>query len=249
MLKISIITVSYNSVETIEDTIKSVISQSYNNIEYIIIDGGSTDGTIKIIENYISSINYFISEKDKGIYDAMNKGISIATGDVIGFLNSDDIYFRTTIINEIMYEFTNNTSTSILYGNLYYVNRSNTNKIIRTWKSMAYFNNFFEFGNVPPHPTLFVRNFIYQNIGLFNLNYKYASDYDFMIRLFKKNIYTSKYINKYIVKMRIGGLTSKNSLNRIKQNLEIYQIWNNNGYKMPLYFFICKVFKKIFQYF
>jgi|688.fasta_scaffold533163_1 glycosyltransferase involved in cell wall biosynthesis len=247
-MKISIITVAYNSELTIEDTINSVISQTYDNIEYIIIDGGSTDSTLDIINKYSNKINLIISEKDKGVYDAMNKGIMFSNGAIIGFLNSDDIFTDNNIIELIAKQFHHDNNLSILYGNLYYVNRNNILKVIRKWRSQNYFYKYFEYGNVPAHPTLYLRKEAYNLVGFYSLKYKYSSDYDLMLRLFKKFNLKFYYLDHYIVKMRLGGITSGNFKNRLKQNIEIYEIWKDNDLKIPFYFFLLKFLKRFIQF-
>jgi glycosyltransferase involved in cell wall biosynthesis len=247
-MKISIITVVYNNCETLEDTILSVKSQQIENLEYVIIDGGSTDGTLEIIQKYQKDINIFLTEKDKGIYDAMNKGISLATGDIIGILNSDDIYFDSKTLSKVLEMYTLDPNLDILYGDLVYVKQKNTNTIVRKWKSLPYYNHFFDNGNVPPHPSLFVKKHVYNNFGLFNIKFKLAADYEFMLRIFKSNHYLSKYIPLKIVKMRLGGATNKNIANIIKGNKEILNAWKINNLKPPFTLMILRFFKRIFQF-
>lgn len=247
-MKISIITVVYNNEKTIKDAIESVLSQTYKNIEYVIIDGMSKDNTVSIIKKYEDKLGYFISEKDAGIYDAMNKGIIAATGDVIGILNSDDLYQDTTVINSVMTQFNQNPSLDIVFGDLLYVKSNNVNKIVRNWKSKSYNNNFFENGNVPPHPSLFVKKKVYNEAGLFNLDLKLAADYEFMLRIFKKHNFKSNYINKVIVKMRLGGATNKSFSNIKKQNKEILQAWKNNNLKAPLFLMPLRIIKRLAQF-
>jgi glycosyltransferase involved in cell wall biosynthesis len=247
-MKISIITVVYNNEKTIKDAIESVLSQTYKNIEYVIIDGMSKDNTVSIIKKYEDKLGYFISEKDAGIYDAMNKGIIAATGDVIGILNSDDLYQDTTVINSVMTQFNQNPSLDIVFGDLLYVKSNNVNKIVRNWKSKSYSNNFFEKGNVPPHPSLFVKKKVYDEAGLFNLDFKLAADYEFMLRIFKKHNFKSNYINKVIVKMRLGGATNQSFSNIKKQNKEILQAWKNNNLKAPLLLMPLRIIKRLAQF-
>lgn len=249
MIKISIITVVFNNETYIQDCIDSIKSQVFNNIEYIIIDGGSTDRTIEIIKNNLDSINLFISEPDNGLYDAMNKGIKFATGDVIGILNSDDLYFDESILSNIADCFIKNPNLDLIYGDLVYVKQNDVSKIVRYWKSGKYHRNYFEYGSVPAHPTLFIAKRIYDEIDLFNLDYKLASDYEFMLKLFKKRSYNFLYLNKIFVKMRLGGVTSKNLKNRIIQNKEISRAWKDNNLVLPIYFFPLRLFKKLLQYF
>jgi glycosyltransferase len=247
-MKLSIITVVYNNERTIKDAIESVIGQSYNNIEYVIIDGKSKDNTVSIIEEHENKLGYFISEKDSGIYDAMNKGIKAATGDVIGILNSDDLYQSATVIESVMTQFIENPTLDIVYGDLVYVKSDNVDKVVRNWKSNSYYNNFFEEGNVPPHPSLFVKKNVYEEAGLFNLDFKLAADYEFMLRIFKKHNFESKYINKVIVKMRLGGATNQSFSNIIKQNKEILLAWKNNNLKAPLLLMPLRILKRLAQF-
>ncbi len=249
-MKISIITVCYNSSNTIEDTIKSVINQNYfKNVQYIIIDGGSSDNTLQIISKYSDKIDVLISESDKGIYDAMNKGIKYATSDIIGILNSDDVFQDENVLSEVENYFYLDKNLDILYGDLVYVKSEDLTNVVRHWKSTNYHNKFFENGNVPPHPTLFLKSRVYELLGSFNLNFTLASDYEFMLRVFKSKRFKSKYINRLIVRMRLGGATNKNFKNIYIGNLEIYKAWIYNKYKIPLYFFPLRIYKKIKQFF
>ena len=248
-MKISIITVCYNSENSIEDTIKSIVNQTiFNQVEYIIIDGNSSDNTIGIIKIYKRFINHLICEEDDGLYHAMNKGIKIATGDIVGFLNSDDVFYENNILENIYNVFKNNEDIDGVYGDLVYVKPNNLYSIIRIWKSHQYFNRFFENAHVPPHPTLYLKKEIYtKHIG-FNLAFKYAADYEFMLRIFKNGPIKTIYINKIFIRMRIGGLTSKNFLNRIKQNFEIYIAWKVNKLHPPFLLFPKRLLKKLMQF-
>lgn len=248
MLKVSIITVCYNSSKTIRDTINSMVNQTYTNIEYIIVDGSSTDGTIDIVKTFGSGIAKFISEPDNGIYDAMNKGIKLATGDIIGILNSDDIYADAYVISDVIKQFNENPTLDVLYGNLIYVKKNDTNKKVRYWKSKPYFKNFFEYGNVPPHPTLYVRKHVYKKVGMFDIRYKLTADYEFMLRLFKKYDFEAKYINRVMVKMRLGGATNKNFKNIVDGNKEILNSWKNNGLYAPLTLMPRRIIKRLIQF-
>lgn len=248
-MKVSIITVAFNSALTIEETIKSVLSQKSADIEYIIIDGGSTDKTLQIIQTFRERIQIIVSEPDKGIYDAMNKGISLASGDVIGVLNSDDIYADNQVISDVIYQFCNHPNLDVLYGDLVYVKKDDTNKIVRTWKSKAYFDNFFENGNVPPHPSLFVSSKVYRVAGPFDIRYNLAADYEFMFRVFKKGIFHTKYFNRLIVKMRLGGATNKSFRNIVNGNREILDAWVNNGIKPPVTLMPLRLIKRLSQFF
>jgi glycosyltransferase involved in cell wall biosynthesis len=247
-MKISIITVVYNNEKTIEDAMQSVLGQSYDNIEYVIIDGNSKDKTVNLINEYKEKLGYFISEKDNGLYDAMNKGIKACTGDVIGILNSDDLYQDLDVIKDVMQQFNNDPKLDILYGNLVYVKSDDTNKIVRNWKSKGYYKRFFENANVPPHPALFVKSNVYHESGMFDLQYKLAADYELMLRMFKKHDFNSKYFNRLIIKMRLGGATNQSISNIVNQNKEILKSWKNNGLKAPFYLMPLRIIKRLAQF-
>ncbi len=248
-MRISIITVVYNNKATIANAIESVLSQNYKDIEYIIIDGKSTDGTLDVINYYSSRISKILSENDKGIYDAMNKGLRLATGDVIGILNSDDFYDNNSILSEVMSQFNKDHDLDILYGDLVYVKPDDVNKLVRKWKSKPYNSNFFENGDVPPHPSLFVSSKVYKEAGYFNLKYRLASDYEFMLRIFKNFNFKIKYLPIVFVNMRLGGATNKNLKNIIKGNAEILSSWKDNGYSIPLLLIPKRIFKRLIQFF
>ncbi len=222
MLKISIITVCYNSAHTLPDTIRSVAEQDYPEIEHIIVDGGSTDGTVDILEK-APSVACFVSESDKGIYDAMNKGIAMATGDVVGILNADDFYLNNSVISQIAQIF-NNEDVDACYANLVYVKETDTNKIIRYWRSQPFKPGLFLKGWMPAHPTFFVRKSVYQQHGLFNLNYRIAADVEMLFRLLEVKRINTVYLPETIIKMRLGGTTNKSLKNIQKQNQEVLMI-------------------------
>ena len=247
-MKISIITPSFNSVEIIESAIKNVLSQDYPNIEYIIIDGGSTDGTLKVIDKYKNKIAKVVSEKDKGVYDGMNKGIKLATGDIIGILNSDDFYTSENVIKKVVRTM-KEKNADCCWGDLVYVDKENTDKIIRNWKSSEYKEGKFKRGWHPPHPCFFVKKWVYEKYGLFNLDFPISADYELMLRLLEKHKIKSCYIPQILVKMRIGGQSNKSIKNIIKGNIECYRAWKINGLKAnPLIFFF-KPLSKVTQYF
>lgn len=248
-MKISIITASYNSEKTILDSLRSVQNQRNVEIEHILVDGDSTDKTTEIIKIFSKTNNICVSEKDLGIYDAMNKGINLASGDIVGILNSDDIYYDDNVLSTISEAFNSNPNIDIVYGDLVYVEQYDLNKIVRTWKSKSFYNNFFEDANVPPHPSVFLRKEVYNKTGLFDLNFKLAADYEYLLRIFKSKQFKSLYIPRIFVKMRLGGATNKNLANIFSGNIEIINAWKKNGIKMPLYFFIFKLAKRIIQFF
>jgi len=246
-MKISIVTVSYNSVETIKDTILSVLSQQGVDLEYIIIDGGSIDGTVDVVTSFGNKISAFISEPDKGIYDAMNKGIGMATGDIIGILNSDDIYFDENVLSSVLKGFVS-ANCDILYGDLYYVKRLNTEKVVRKWISKSFTKGSFIYGWHPPHPVLFVKKQVYTHCGYFNLDFKIAADFEFMLRLFEKCNLNSFYLNKPLVKMRLGGTTNKTIRNFIKQYRECYKAFEINNIKVSIFYFLFRYLPKFLQF-
>ena len=220
-MKISIITATYNSENTIKDTIESVLSQTYNDLEYIIIDGLSQDSTLSIVKKYESDFYgkmRIISEKDNGIYDALNKGIKNATGDIIAFIHADDILANSNVLENVVKEFDRN-DCELLYGDLLYVNCDNT-KTIRYWKSEVFSRRMLARGWMPAHPTLYLKREIYTKIGHFDTTYKISADYDFILRVFSQ-IDESKtvYLPLVLVKMRIGGV-SNSGFNNIRKKME-----------------------------
>ena len=247
-MKVSIITVSFNSGNTILDTIESVKKQTYEDIEYIIIDGGSTDSTLNIINSNLDVIDEFVSEPDYGLYHAMNKGIKLANGEIIGFLNSDDLYTDVNVISDVVNIFSEfNTDAS--YANLEIVKEFNINKVVRYWKSGSYNLNKFLYGWMPPHPTIFLKRNIFKIYGDFNLNLGSAADYEIILRFFYKHKISVRYLDKTIIKMRSGGVSNKSILNRIKANRFDKKAWLVNGLKPQFYTHILKPIIKIGQYF
>jgi glycosyltransferase involved in cell wall biosynthesis len=247
MIKISIITVCYNSEKYIEDCINSVISQDYQNIEYIIIDGKSTDSTTNIISKYISFVSKFISEPDKGIYDAMNKGLILATGEIIGILNSDDLYIDNTVLTRVVGAFNTNKCDS-LYGDLYYVSREDPSNIIRKWETKLFESGSFKWGWHPPHPTFFVKKDIYNKYGIFNLDFRLSADFELMLRFLEKQKISTCYIQGPIIRMRLGGATSKNIQNTIRQNIECYNAFKINNLKVNFLYPIFRLLPKLLQF-
>ena len=245
-MKISIITVSYNSAVTIRDTLESVKNQTYTNIEHIIIDGASKDNTLAIVTEY-PHVAKVISEKDKGIYDAMNKGITLATGEIIGILNSDDLFESDTIIEQIMNVFQENKEIDAIYGNISYFETGEENKIKRYWKSKPYYEDFFDDGEVPPHPSLFVKKQVYDQIGTYYPNFKICSDYEFMLRMMKIHNFKTKYLDATIAKMRLGGTSTQGLKSYWITTKELKQAWEMNNFKYPIKLYFIRPFKKIKQ--
>ena len=206
-MKITIITVVFNGAKHIRSAIQSVLSQDYDNIEYIVIDGGSTDGTVNIVKEYQDKISVFISEPDEGIYDAMNKGIVLATGNVIGILNSDDFYVDNNVVKQVAREF-NNRGVDSVFADLVYISSSNINKVVRYFDSGQFKPSLLSYGLMPAHPTFFVKKSIYEKYGKFHTNFKNAADFDLLARFICTNKITYYYIDKVIVKMRLGGAST-----------------------------------------
>lgn len=246
-MKISIITVCFNSAKTINDTIQSVALQDYQNIEHIIVDGGSTDGTYDIIAN-APTVTKFISEPDDGIYDAMNKGISIATGDIIGTLNADDFYATSSVLGQVANTF-RNSEIDACFADLVYVDVRDTDKVIRYWKSKPFVSGLFRCGWMPAHPTFFVRSSIYEQFGMFDLRYKLAADMQLLFRFLEKHKIRTVYLPEIFIKMRIGGATNKNIKNIYIQNKEILSVLNEfYGKSGHLSFFIYKIIERLKQF-
>ena len=247
-MKISIITASFNSARTILDTIKSVITQSYTDIEYIIIDGGSTDATVDIIRAFSPWISYWVSEPDGGIYDAMNKGIQLATGDIIAILNSDDFYVHSEVITQVVNHFKRTNADSV-YGNIQYVNPHNTQKIVRNWVSGEYQRKKFLLGWMPPHPAFFVKRKVYHTLGCFNTRLKTSADYEFMVRTLYKHKVSSHYLPELLVRMRTGGASNRSIQKRLVANWEDRLAWKINGLRPYFFTAVLKPVRKIKQFF
>lgn len=246
-MKISVITVCFNSAKTIEDTIKSVLSQNYNDIEYIVVDGKSTDGTLDILKKYRDQIHRYISEPDNGIYDAMNKGIKSSNGDIIATLNADDFYADETIVGQ-MVEFVQNNGLDAAYGDLAYIDPNNSNRVVRFWKPGQYNKEAFYYGWVIPHPTFFCRKQVFEKYGYFNNSFQIAADFELMLRFIEKHQIKVGYLPKVIVKMRVGG---KANILRgmIRGNWEIIKSFRLNDLRLSPWFFIVKPITKISQLF
>jgi len=245
-MKISIITATYNSQATVQDTLRSVASQAYNNIEHIIIDGLSTDNTISIVKGFphVARINV---EKDHGIYDAMNKGLKLATGEVVGILNSDDFYTDEKVLSQVMEAFSD-PFVDVVYGDLQYVKQNDVHVVVRTWKSGQYKKKNFYYGWMPPHPTFFVRRKIYEEVGLFNTDLRSAADYEMMLRILVKHGARAHYIPGIMVKMRAGGMSNASVRNRLRANQEDRMAWRLNELKPFFFTTWLKPMRKIIQF-
>lgn len=245
-MKISIITVTYNSAKTISDTLKSISSQDYTDIEHIIVDGNSQDETLQLVREF-THVSKVISEKDDGIYHAMNKGIKMATGDVIGILNSDDVYARTDVLSKIANLFADK-NIKASYGDLQYVKATDMTKVVRSWKSGKFKPSYFYFGWMPPHPTFFVRKEVYEKVGLFNTSLKSAADYELMLRILFKNQFQAAYLPEILVKMRTGGVSNSSLVQRVLANRQDRLAWKINELKPYFFTLYLKPLRKIFQF-
>lgn len=236
-MKISIVTATYNSARTIRDTLRSVAEQSFENVEHIIVDGQSQDETLAILEEHRDQIARIVSERDNGIYDAMNKGIALATGDVIGLLNSDDVFASRDSLRDVATAM-QNPQVECCYGDLVYVDAGDLSRVVRYWKSRPFEPGLFRTGWVPPHPTFYVRKDVYERFGTFDLNYRLAADFELMLRLMEKHRVRSAHVPRVLVKMRLGGATNQSFSNIWKQNVEIYRSAQHHGIGMSLVEFV-----------
>lgn len=247
-MKISVITVCYNSAETISHTLCSVREQAYQDIEHIIVDGGSKDHTLEVIAKEGAHVAKLVSERDRGIYDAMNKGIALATGDVIGFINADDFYATPDALATVAAEFQRSGADSC-FGDLCYVSQTDPARTVRYWRSMPVVPGAFERGWCPPHPTFFVRRSVYQRLGGFDLDFKIAADFELMARYLAVAQISSCYIPAVLVKMRLGGTTNRSLGNIFKQNAEIRNAMKKLGFKSSLVRFVLnKVWSRAAQF-
>jgi len=242
-MKITIITVVFNGAKYIRSAIQSVLSQDYDNIEYIVIDGGSTDGTVDIVKEYQDKISVFISEPDEGIYDAMNKGIALATGNVIGILNSDDFYINELTIGKVVKEFKEKKVDSV-YADLVYVEPKNLNKTVRYYDSGNFNPSKFSYGWMPAHPTFFVKRKAYEKYGVFRTDLKIAADFDILARFLYIHKISYSYTKEVLVKMRTGGVST--SFNSIWiNNIETLRVCRDNGIKTNIFKILSKYPAKI----
>ncbi len=243
-MKVSIITVVYNNAKTIKDAIESVLSQTYKDIEYIIVDGASRDGTVEIIESYGDRISKFITESDNGLYDAMNKGIKLASGDIVGILNSDDFYIDEFVIEKVVKVFKEKKVDS-LFADLVYVKPDNLEKTVRYYDSSKFHPEKFAYGWMPAHPTFFVKRAIYEKYGLFKTDYIIAADYELLVRFLYRYRVSYHYLQEVITKMRTGGVSTNGIKSNWILNKEIVRACAENGLKTNMLKVISKYPKKI----
>ncbi|MEL7648009.1 MAG: glycosyltransferase family 2 protein [Sedimentibacter sp.] len=247
---VSLITVSFNSEKTIADTIESILKQTYDKIEYIVVDGLSSDNTVSIAKSYeplFLKKGYtfkLVSEKDKGLYDAMNKGVKLAGGDIIGILNSDDFYVDEFVVEKVVKKMTED-SADCLYADLLYVDQDDTSRIVRRWKAKT---GDFRLGWNPPHPTTFITKKTYDKFGLYKSEYKISSDYDLLYRVIHKGKARLSYLEEYIVKMRVGGKSTSGIKGNIVSNKEIYNTLKENNQQFKLLIIFIRLLVKIKQF-
>lgn len=246
--KISIITVTYNASETIRDCIDSILSQSYDNVEIVIVDGKSSDNTMDIVKSYGEKIYNVVSEEDKGIFYAMNKGIQRATGDVIGILNSDDFYKDSSVLERVVKAFSS-VDVDVVYGDIMYIDKDNKEKVTRKWRSGAIRKYKIFLGWMMPHPAVFVRKEVYKKVGLFNTAYPISADYDFILRIIKDKQLKFFHLSSFLTIMRTGGNSGKSFKRRIEGMLEVCRVFKGNFKVFPLWFFFTRPLIKIHQFF
>jgi len=246
-LKLSIITVCFNSASTIRDTIESVLSQDYGDIEYIVVDGGSRDGTQAIVESYGDRISRFVSEPDKGLYDAMNKGVAMATGAVVGILNSDDFYESTTSLSSVAKAFERRPESDAVFGDVVFVNPTDLHKVTRFYRANRFAPWKLRFGWMPPHPATFIRKSAYNVVGQYSLKYRISADYEFFVRLFKVHALKYSYINQVLVRMRSGGASTAGLRSSLKLNLEIVNACRTNGLYTNILMLLFKLPFKLYE--
>ena len=247
-MKVSIITVSLNSEKTIEKTINSVISQDHKNIEYIIIDGESKDNTLKIVNKYKSNINKIISEKDKGIYDGINKGIQIATGDIISLIHSNDIFVDTNVISKIDNIFNNNPDFDIILANLAFKKNLDEEKITRYYSAKNFKPWMLRIGFSPPHSSAFFRSEVFKQVGLYQTNFKIAGDFEYFVRCFLKYKLKFNYFDECLVYMSTGGTSGKNMSSYLISSKEINQSLKSNKIYSNIFFTLLRFPIKLIQF-
>lgn len=250
VLKISIITVSYNSASTIRDTIDSVLFQTYNDIEYIIVDGKSQDNTVEFVKEFevkFCGRMKWISEPDNGLYDAMNKGIKMATGDIVGIINSDDFYHKPDIIEKVASTFIENKAVKAVFGDVRFVNPNNLDKTVRYYRAKNFNVNRFRFGFMPPHPTFFTYKYNFEKFGYYQTDYKIAADYELLIRFLYTHELKYKYLPLDIMKMRTGGASTKSLKSNLILNKEIVRACRENGIYTNMVILMLKYFSKVWE--
>jgi len=249
MMKLTLITATYNSARTLEHCMQSVLRQDYPELEYLLVDGGSTDGTLALIERYAAahSCIRWVSEPDRGLYDALNKGVAMAKGEVVGFVHSDDYLAGSKVLSSIM-SCLEETRADGVYGDLHYIAAQKEDHIIRRWKSRDFHTGLLQRGWMPAHPTFFLKKAVYERHGNFDLDFKIAADYDFMLRVLGDASLTFAYLPKVVTKMRVGGNSNGSLGNILKKSQEDYRAIKKNGLHFPMGVLLAKNLSKIPQF-
>jgi glycosyltransferase involved in cell wall biosynthesis len=251
-MRISVVTVCYNAAHTLADAVDSVLGQTSDpsaplELEYIVVDGGSTDGTLDLLARYRNRIATLISEPDNGLYDAMNKGIKAATGEVVAILNADDVYASTDVLARVADTFRDSGAEAV-YGDLNYVTADDLSKVTRRWNAGPYTPGAFRRGWMPPHPALFVRRACYDRWGLFTLSLRSAADYELMLRFIHRHGMTLAYLPETLVLMRAGGVSNASLKHRIRAHREDWKAWRMNGFHPSLFTLLAKPLRKLPQF-
>ena len=244
-MKISIITVCFNQHKNISETIESVLSQNYNNIEYILIDGGSSDGSLEIINDYSSNINFLLSEPDNGIYNAINKGLLKVTGDIVGLLHAGDLFYDNNVISSVVSCFKQSNS-DLIYGHSV-VYSEDRKKVIRKNVSPKYKDNLMKFGWFPSHQSIYLKSSVFDQCGYFNEDYKIAADYEFLLRVLLVHKFKAERLDMFLLKFHLGGVSSKNIMSVVESNYECFIAWKHNNLNISFYTLPLKITRKIFQ--
>ena len=246
-MKVSVITVAYNSGKTIRDALQSVLQQTYTDIEYVVVDGCSKDNTLDVIKEYeplFCGKMHYISEPDRGIYDAMNKGIRMATGDIIGILNSDDVFYDEYAVEKIVCAFESHRVDAV-FGNLYFVKQHNLDAIVRVWKGSPYTPDAFRRGWHPAHPTFYARRACYVRLGGFDTSFEVSADFELMLRFIEKAHISTFYLDRYLVKLRVGGESTGSLRKMMKGNVNVLRAFKKNGIRVSWFYPVMRLFPKV----
>jgi len=247
-MKVTLITVCWNVAPVIAETLDSVFAQEHQDLEVIVIDGASKDGTLEILETYRPRLAHLVSEKDDGIYDAMNKGLARATGDIIGFVNAGDLLMDPSVITDVVKAFQDNKVDAV-YGDIIMVDEADITQVKRTWKSGAYHKSNFTKGWMPPHVATFIRKSAYDRFGHFNTDLRIAADYEILFRFLYKHELPTLHIPKILVRFRLGGMSNGSVRHVLKANTEVRRSWRLNGFKAPPMLVTRKLWSKVMQFF
>lgn len=248
-MKISVITVVYNRANTIEKAIRSVLTQDYHDVEYVVVDGGSTDGTINVINRYMDNIHQYISGKDDGMYDALNKGIKLATGDIIGVLHADDWFASPHIITKIAAAFVRDQQLDAVYGDIAFIKEDDPDKVVRYYSSSIFKPSLLTWGFIPAHPTFFCKRKCFEKFGYYKTDFDIAADYELLLRFFKVHHIRAKYLPLRFTNMNLGGKSTKGIRSTVKINQEIVKACRQNNISTNYFKLYSRYFFKIKEYF